>query len=88
MVMPIEDRAELRVDRDLADAEGGGEVVGLVSTLEAALELKKRLILDEKQGEAREVTIAQGVADFAELAGVGDAGHEVGDGVDEGAKTK
>jgi hypothetical protein len=88
MVMPIEDRAELRVDRDLADAEGGGEVVGLVSTLEAALELKKRGVLDEKESEARKKTIAQRVADFAELAGVGDAGDEVSDGVDEGAKTK
>ena len=84
MVMAIEDRAELRVDRDLADAEVGRQVVGL----ESALELKERGVLDENKSEARELTIAQGVADFAELAGVGDAGDEVGDGVDEGAKTK
>ena len=56
--------------------------------LEATLELEQRGVLDEKQGEGTEVTIAQGVADFAELAGVDDAGHIVGNGVDEGAETK
>ena len=38
--------------------------------------------------EGTEVKISQGIADYAELAGVDDAGHEVGYGVDEGAETK
>ena len=54
----------------------------------ATLELQQRRVLDEKQSDGTEVTIAQGVADFAQLAGVDDAGHVVGHGVDEGAETK
>ena len=46
--------------------------------LKATLELEQRRVLDEKQSDGTEVTIAQGVADFAELAGVDDAGHVVG----------
>ena len=86
--MAVDEIAQLGVARDARDAEGGGEVVGLESALEATLELEQRGVLDEKQGEGTEVTIAQGVADFAELAGVDDAGHIVGNGVDEGAETK
>ena len=41
-----------------------------------------------RKHKVTEVTIAQGVADFAELAGVDDPGHVVGYGVDEGAETK
>ena len=88
IVMAVEEVAELRVDGDLADTEGGGEVVGLELLLEAALELQQGGVLDEEQSEGTEVTIAQGVANFAELAGVADAGHMVGHGVDEGAETK
>ena len=47
-----------------------------------------RATYDEKQSSGTQITIAQGVADFAQLAGVDDAGHVVGDGVDEGAETK
>ena len=47
-----------------------------------------RATYDEKESECAEVTVAQGVAEFAELAGVGDTGYVVGYGVDEGAKTK
>ena len=56
--------------------------------LEAALELEQGTILDEKESEATEVTIAQGVADFIELASVDDTGYAVGDGGDEGRETK
>ena len=88
IVMAVEEIAELGVDRDLMDAKGGGQVVGLESALKATLELEQRRVFDEKQSEGTEVTIAQGVADFAELAGVDDPGHVVGYGVDEGAETK
>ena len=47
-----------------------------------------RATYDEKQSEATEVTVAQGVADFAELASVDDTGYAVGDGGDEGMETK
>ena len=56
--------------------------------LEATLELQEGAVLDEEQCDRTEETIAQGVADFAELAGVDDTGHMVGDGGDEGLKTK
>ena len=88
MVMAVDEIAQLGVARDARDAEGGGQVVGLVFALEATLELEQGSVLDEKESEAGEITIAQGVADFAELAGVGDGGHEVSDGVDEGVETK
>ena len=86
--MAVEEIAQLRVDGDLTDTEGGREVVGLDLLLEAALELQQGRVLDEKQSEGTEVTIAQGVADLAELACVDDTGHVVGYGVDEGAETK
>ena len=41
MIMAIEESAELGVDRDLPDTEGGGEVVGLKFPLKAALELEQ-----------------------------------------------
>ena len=86
--MAVDEIAQLRVARDPRDAEGGGQVVGLEFALEATLELQQRTVLDEKQCEATQITIAQGVADFAQLAGVDDAGHVASDRVDEGAKTK
>ena len=86
--MAVDEIAQLGVARDLRDAEGGGQVVGLDLLLEAALELQQRTVLNEKQSSGTQITIAQGVADFAQLAGVDDAGHVVGDGVDEGAETK
>ena len=61
--MAVEQIAQLRVDGDLTDTEGGREVVGLDLLLEAALELQQGRVLDEKQSEGTEVTIAQGVAD-------------------------
>ena len=69
--------------RDLLDAEGGRQVVGLEYALEATLELKERPALDEKQCGGTEITIAQGEADFVELAGVDNTGYVVGDGGDE-----
>ena len=86
--MAVDEIAQLGVARDSRDAEGGGQVVGLDLLLEAALELQQRGVLDEKQSNGTQITIAQGVADFAQLAGVDDAGHVASDGVDEGAKTK
>ena len=86
--MAVDEIAELGVARDPRDAEGGGQVVGLEFALKATLELQQRTVLDEKQCEATQITIAQGVADFAQLAGVDDAGHVARDRVDEGAKTK
>ena len=86
--MAVEQIAELRVARDLLDAEGGRQVVGLELALEATLELKERAILDEEQCGGTEITIAQGEADFVELAGVDDTGYVVGDGGDEGLETK
>ena len=74
--MAVEEIAELGVD--LADAEGGGEVVGLQLVLEAALELEQGGILDVEQSESAEVAVAQGVADFARLACVEDTGYAVG----------
>ena len=62
------------------------KVVGLPLALEAALELEQGGVLDEKQCEATEVTIAQAVAYFAQLAGVDDTGYAAGDGVDEERK--
>ena len=88
MVMAVEEIAELGITGDPRDAEGGVEVVGLLFALKAALELKQRLILNVKQCEGTEVTVAQRVANFAELACVDNPGHGVGDGVDEGAETK
>ena len=84
--MAVDEIAQLGVARDPRDAEGRGQVVGLEFALKATLELQQRRVLDEKQSEATEVTIAQGVADFAQ--GVDDAGHVARDRVDEGAKTK
>jgi hypothetical protein len=86
--MAVDQIAQLGVDGDLVDAEGRGQVVGLKFALEAALELEQGTVLDEKQSEATEVTVAQGVADFAELASVDDTGYAVGDGGDEGRETK
>ena len=67
--MAVEEIAELGVGGNPRDAEGRGEVVGLPLALEAALELEQGGVLDEKQCEATEVTIAQAVAYFAQLAG-------------------
>jgi hypothetical protein len=86
--MAVDEVAQLGVDGDLVDAEGSGQVVGLMFALEAALELEQGTVLDEKESEATEVTIAQGVADFVELASVDDTGYAVGDGGDEGRETK
>ena len=52
-VMAVEEIAELGVGGDLADAEGGGEVVGLQLVLEAALELQQGGILDVEQSALR-----------------------------------
>ena len=48
MVMAVDEMAQLGVDGDLSDAEGGGEVVGLELALKATLELEQRGVLDEK----------------------------------------
>ena len=48
IVIAIEDTAQLGVDRDLPDAEGGGQVVGLESVLKAVLEFEQRGVLNEK----------------------------------------
>ena len=86
--MAVDEIAQLGVARDPRDAEGRGQVVGLEFALKATLELQQRTVLDVKQSDSAQVTIAQGVADFAQLAGVDDAGHVARDRVDEGAKTK
>ena len=65
-----------------------GEVVGLQLVLEATLELEQGGVLDVAQSEGTKVTIAQGVADFAQLASVDHTGYVVGDGGDEGVETK
>ncbi|MDE0191613.1 MAG: hypothetical protein OXQ90_09675 [Gammaproteobacteria bacterium] len=44
--------------------------------------------MDEEQCGGCEITIAQGVADLVELAGVDDTSNVVGDGGDEGLETK
>ncbi|MCY3641247.1 MAG: hypothetical protein OXH37_09565 [Gammaproteobacteria bacterium] len=86
--MAVEQIAELGVAGDLLDAEGGRQVVGLELALEATLELKERAVLDEEHCGGTEKTIAQGVADLVELTGVDDPRYVVGDGGDEGLKTK
>ena len=63
-------------------------MLALEFALKATLELQQRTVLDVKQSDSAQVTIAQGVANFAQLAGVDDAGHVARDRVDEGAKTK
>ena len=52
------------------------------------LELEQGGVLDVAQSERAEVTIAEGVADLAQLAGVDDSGYVVGDGGDQGGETK
>ena len=47
MVMAVDDVAELGIGGNARDAEGGGEVVGLQTALEAALELEEGAVLDE-----------------------------------------
>ena len=86
--MAVEEIAELGIGGDFTDAEGGGEVVGLQLVLETALELEQGGVLDVAQSERAEVTIAEGVADLAQLAGVDDSGYVVGDGGDQGGETK
>ena len=86
--MAVEQITELGVARDVLDTEGGGQVVGLELALEATLELQERAVLDEEHCGGAEKTIAQGEADLVELAGVGDTCYVVGDGGDEGLKTK
>ena len=73
--MAVDEIAQLGVARDPRDAEGGGQVVGLEFALKATLELQQRTVLDVKRSDSAQVTIAQGVANFAQLAGVDDAGH-------------
>ena len=58
LVMAVDEMAQLGVDGDLSDAEGGGEVVGLELALKATLELEQRAVLDEKESDGTEVTIA------------------------------
>ena len=86
IVMAVEEIAELGVGGDLADAEGGGEVVGLQLVLEAALELEQGGILDVEQSESRSSRAGR-----SGLCPVGvRRGYRLrsGNGVDEGAETK
>ena len=86
--MAVDEIAELGVTRIRETPKVESEVVGLELALKATLELEQRRVLNVEQCEGTEVTIAQGVTDFAELACVDNPVHVASYGVDEGAKTK
>ena len=58
--MAVEESAELGVDGDIADAEGGGQVVGLEFALEATLELEQRRVLNVTRSGTASVKACSG----------------------------